>query len=145
MCGSGKHTRASRYSFYSARSFVHANIPRAEWLSLPVWWEQGCAGMWHTLSAPWPTYWPIACPPVKLCSSVGLNATSPRSVFFAAVRGGVAARGVGRQGTNILRIPIRDKIRPRFIGIIIPAHRAFVPGCEGPSIAVLCSIASRVL
>ena len=27
---------------------------------------------------------------------------------------------------------------------IIAVHRAFVPGCEGPSIAELCSVASRV-
>ena len=28
--------------------------------------------------------------------------------------------------------------------VIIAVHRAFVSGCEGPSIAVLCSVASRV-
>jgi len=29
--------------------------------------------------------------------------------------------------------------------IIIAEHRAFVPGCEVPSIAEVCSVASRVV
>ena len=40
------------------------------------------------------------------------------------------------------------KDRAEFLGlqghIIITAHRAFVSGCEGPSIAVLRSVARRV-